>query len=95
MTVHTMSDKELKRLDTIKRLQEKALTRAQAAELLGLSVRQVQRLSTLYRQLGVAVRDIVLSSASCYPGKRENSDRGVWSPIISRRYRILNPVFLL
>lgn len=53
MTVHMMSDKELKRLDTIKRLQEKVLTRAQAAELLGLSVRQIQRLSTRYRQQGV------------------------------------------
>ncbi len=33
MTVHTMSDKELKRLDTIKRLQDKTLTRAKAAEI--------------------------------------------------------------
>ncbi|TXS90321.1 helix-turn-helix domain-containing protein [Parahaliea maris] len=44
MTVHTMSDKELQRLDTIERVRDKELTRSQAAEILGLSVRQVQRL---------------------------------------------------
>ena len=53
MTVHTVSDKELIRLDTIMQLHEKTLSRVQAAELLGISVRQVQRLSTRYRYEGV------------------------------------------
>jgi hypothetical protein len=53
MTVYRMSDKELQRLDTIKRLHDGALTRAQASELLGISIRQVQRLSTRYRHEGV------------------------------------------
>ncbi len=54
MTVYTMSDKELTRFDTIKRLDEKRLTRAQAAELLGISIRQVQRILNRYRQDGIS-----------------------------------------
>ena len=53
MTLYNMSDKELTRLDTIKKLHEKRLTRAKAAELIGISIRQVQRLSTGYKQHGV------------------------------------------
>lgn len=54
MTLYSMSDKELTRLDTIRKLVEKRLTRAQASELLGLSIRQVQRLKTAYQAHGIS-----------------------------------------
>jgi len=40
----TMSAKELNRLEILSRVMERRLTQAQAAEQLGLSVRQVERL---------------------------------------------------
>ena len=45
----TMSAKELNRLEILGRVLERRLTRAQAAQQLGLSVRQVERLC---RKLG-------------------------------------------
>ena len=54
VTLYSMSDKELTRLDTIRKLVEKRLTRAQASELLGLSIRQVQRLKTAYQAHGIS-----------------------------------------
>lgn len=48
-----MSDNELTRFDTIRKLDERHLTRAQAAELLGISVRQVQRIINRYRSDGI------------------------------------------
>ena len=53
MTVYTMSDKELTRFDTAKKLDEKRITRAQAAELMGISVRQVQHILNRYRSDGI------------------------------------------
>jgi len=47
-----MSDKELRRLETIRQLEQGRFTRAQAGHLLGLSVRQVQRLLNAYRKQG-------------------------------------------
>ena len=40
----TMSAKELNRLEILRRVLERRLTQAQAAEQLGLSVRQIERL---------------------------------------------------
>ena len=54
MTLYSVSDKELTRLDTIRKRVEKRLTRAQASELLGLSIRQVQRLKTAYQAHGIS-----------------------------------------
>jgi len=46
--------KEIKRLYVIQQVEEGQLTGTQAAELLGLSIRQVRRLITKYRQQGVS-----------------------------------------
>jgi len=66
-----MSDKELSRLDAIKKLQEKHLTRQQAADLLGLSVRQIQRLSNSYKAHGV---DGLVSKKRGNPSNRRYPD---------------------
>lgn len=52
MTIISMSGKELKRLESIRQLDEGRLTRAQAGSLVDLSVRQVQRLLNAYREHG-------------------------------------------
>lgn len=54
MTLLTMSDSEITRLQVIVDVTERRLTRAQAGELLDLGVRQVQRLANLYRAHGAA-----------------------------------------
>jgi hypothetical protein len=48
----TMSRKEIDRLEVIRRVLERRLSQVKAAELIGLSTRQVRRLSTAYEQLG-------------------------------------------
>jgi hypothetical protein len=52
VTIISMSSKELKRLEAIRQLDEGRLTRAQAGQLVGLGVRQMQRLLNAYRQHG-------------------------------------------
>ncbi len=52
VTIISMSSKELKRLEAIRQLDERRLTRAQTGDLMGLSVRQVQRLHNDYREQG-------------------------------------------
>lgn len=55
MTEHlTLSHKELDRLQIMTRIAEKRLTRIRAAELLGMSERQVRRLYTAYQARGAA-----------------------------------------
>jgi transposase len=48
----SMSHRELSRLEVIQRVSRKALTQAQAADLLNLSLRQVKRLSKAYQAQG-------------------------------------------
>src|SRR5689334_22520781 len=48
----TMSKKELTRAQVMQRLVEKRIQQAQAAQMLGLSVRQVKRLLRSFRQQG-------------------------------------------
>ena len=48
----TMSKREITRLEVMQRLKEKRLKQAEAAEMLGISVRQVKRLWRAYRQEG-------------------------------------------
>ena len=48
----TMSKKEHNRLEVMQRIKEKRLTQKEAAQKLGLSVRQVKRLYSAYRQQG-------------------------------------------
>jgi hypothetical protein len=52
VTIISMSSKELKRLEVIRQLDEGRFVRAHASELLGLSVKQVQRLLNAYRHHG-------------------------------------------
>ena len=52
--LHTMSDKEIQRLEMMTQISHKQLTQAQAAQRLGLSVRQVKRLWRAYSQRGAA-----------------------------------------
>jgi transposase len=49
-----MSQKEAQRLEVIRRVLQEGLSQAQAAQLLGLSVRQVKRLCRRVRQLGAS-----------------------------------------
>jgi transposase len=48
----TMSKRELTRLEVMQRLKDKRLTQKEAAQLLGLSIRQVKRLWRAYREKG-------------------------------------------
>ena len=50
----TMSANELSRLEVIQRLEEKRLKQKEAAEILGVSVRQVKRLLSQYRKDGAS-----------------------------------------
>ena len=54
MTVRLMSDGELSRLEVLRDLDQKRLTMAAAAQLLGLERRQVFRLLKGYRAEGAA-----------------------------------------
>jgi hypothetical protein len=47
-----MSTKELDRVDVVRRVIERRLTQVKAAELMGLSARQVRRLCIAYQQAG-------------------------------------------
>ena len=50
----TMSSPELTRLEIMNRLEAKRLTQKEAAEILGLSIRQIKRIWRSYRQYGAA-----------------------------------------
>jgi transposase len=49
-----MSQRELTRLEVIQRVKRRTLKQRQAAELLGLSVRQIKRLCKAYQRAGTA-----------------------------------------
>lgn len=50
--LYTMSYQELSRLEVIQKLMQREMRQETAAELLGVSIRQVQRLLCLYRTQG-------------------------------------------
>ena len=52
MDLVTMSTRELDRLEVMRRVQEKRLTRVKAGALLGLSARQARRLFKQFERLG-------------------------------------------
>ncbi len=54
VTVRLMSDRELERLEVLRDLDQRGLTPAAAAQLLGLERRQVFRLLQVYRAEGAA-----------------------------------------
>ena len=72
----TMTDKELYRLGIIQRVFDRALLQRDAADILKLSVRQVQRLVRLYRTDGATafassrgfVNGMVASHLLCHSG---------------------------
>ncbi len=72
METLTMSSKELTRLEVLGRVLERRLTQIQAAEQLGLGVRQVERLC---RKLRVEGPPGLVSNAreSALPGKFETT----------------------
>jgi len=53
-TLLTMSGKEVSRLEVMQRLKEKSLSQKEAAEMVGVSVRQVKRMFKAYRDQGAA-----------------------------------------
>ena len=54
MDLLTLSKEELSRLEVLEHLQEKRMKQRTAAEILGVSVRQVKRLLRAYRREGAA-----------------------------------------
>ena len=50
----TMSANELSRLEVMQRLEEKRLKQKEAAEILGMGLRQVKRLLSRYRKDGAS-----------------------------------------
>jgi transposase len=48
----TMSNREITRMEVMQRLKEKRLKQKEAAQMLGISIRQVKRLWRAYRQIG-------------------------------------------
>lgn len=52
--LHTMSEKEIKRLTILGELEKKQITQAMAAKQIGVSVRQIKRLWRAYREQGAA-----------------------------------------
>ena len=86
----TMSKKELTRLEVMHRLKEKRLTQKEAAQMLGLSTRQIKRLWRAYRKQGA--KGLVSSRR----GKASNNrlDTGVVQQaldLIEERYRDFGP----
>ena len=53
-TLLTMSKQELNRVEIMQKLAEKRMTQATAADLLHISVRQIKRLLSIYRQSGAS-----------------------------------------
>ena len=52
MELFPMSQRELSRVEVMERLKAKKITQKKAAEVLGLSVRQVRRLQKQYAEKG-------------------------------------------
>lgn len=93
MTEHvTLSRKELDRLQMMTRIAEKRLTRKRAAELLGMSERQVRRLYAAYRTCGAAA---LASAKRGRPSHRQlpqaTRDRAV--ELVRERYGDFGPTF--
>jgi len=54
VTLLAMSERELSRLEIVQRVKLKSLKQREAAELLGLTERQIKRLCKLYAEAGAA-----------------------------------------
>ena len=70
----TMSQQEVSRLEIIQKLLERRLSQAQAADILHITTRQVQRLLRAYRQqgvIGVISKLCAIMDRRCPAGKEE------------------------
>jgi hypothetical protein len=88
-----MSDNELKRLEVIRQLDKGQFTRRHASGLLGLGVRQVQRLLTAYRQHGppaLVSKKRGQPSNRCYPADFRDQVIG----LIGSRYADFGPTLV-
>lgn len=88
--LHTMSDKEIKRLEIMVQLAKKQLTQRMAAEQLGLTIRQVKRLWRAYK--GQGAEGLIHKSR----GKPSHNqmDKGVKQVVLNlilERYRDFGP----
>jgi transposase len=84
----TMNNRELTRLEVMQRLKDKRLTQKEAAQLLGVSTRQVKRLWHSYRKQGAK------GLVSARRGKPSNNrlDAGIAQQtldLIKEKFRIL------
>ena len=84
MTVRLMSDGELSRLEVLRDLDQKRLTTAAAAQLLGLERRQVFRLLKAYRADGAA------GLISKRRGRRSRLRRAMPNPTLPRVQIVLS-----
>ena len=73
-----MSTKEIDRLEVVRRVLERGLTRVKAAELLGLEERQVRRLCAAYEAEGAGgLVSRRRGQPSAHFDHRERSDRSI------------------
>ena len=92
MTLITMSQKELTRLEIIQRLLQKEYSNAHAAELLHLSVRQVKRLKKNVRRLGAS--GLVHGSRGTPSHNRLSlSERTCIAQLLHKHYHDFKPTF--
>ena len=92
MAVLVVSEMELSRIDTLKRIVEGRLTCTAAAQLLGLSRRQVHRLLTAYRALGASA---LVSKRRGKPSNRRYpaAFRDKVLGLVRERYHDFGPTF--
>lgn len=92
MTIISMSSKELNRLEVIRQLEQSHFTRAQAGDLMGLSVRQVQRIHNAYRKDGAPA---LVSKKRGQPGNRRYPQvfRDHVIALVRSRYVDFGPTF--
>ena len=88
----TMSTKEIERIDILVQLQEKKLTQVKAADILGLSVRQVRRLSKAYKAIGA--QGIISKKRGRSSNHQLPKGSKEWiSAIIKEKYPDFGPTF--
>ena len=92
MTILTMSNNECDRFEIISQVDDKKITRAHAAQMLGLSVRQIHRLVTRYRADGISG---LISKQRGKPSNRRYPDsfRDYLLHIVRSEYSDFGPTF--
>jgi len=92
VTILTMSNNECDRFEIISQVDDKKITRAHAAQMLGLSVRQIHRLVTRYRADGISG---LISKQRGKPSNRRYPDsfRDYLLHIVRSEYSDFGPTF--